>query len=121
MLLDADLSLKVADFGGSSLNGSKSLICGGVRYYVDDVWKGPTTPRMDYFALGSTIYEIMTGTSPYEEVNSKDVQPLFDSKTFPDLSGVPCGDLAEKCWRDEIDSAQEVYLCLKSRLLEAKI
>jgi serine/threonine protein kinase len=50
MLLDADLSLKVADFGGSSLNGSKSLICGGTRYYVDDVWKGPTAPRMDHFA-----------------------------------------------------------------------
>jgi hypothetical protein len=73
------------------------------------------------FCLGSTIYEIMTGTTPYEEVNSKEVQPLFHSKIFPDLSGVYSGDLIEKCWRDEIDSAHEVYTCLRARMLEAKI
>ncbi|KAF2182956.1 hypothetical protein K469DRAFT_711313 [Zopfia rhizophila CBS 207.26] len=96
MLLDANLALKVADFGGSSLNGAASLVYGSKRFYLDRVWKD-STPCMNLFALGSTIYKIMTSTSPYKDVKSNEVQPLFNSKIFPDLSGVPCGELVERC------------------------
>ncbi|KAF1958581.1 kinase-like protein [Byssothecium circinans] len=119
ILLDANLELKLSDFGGSSLNGSTSLVCGSERFYPDHVWNGSTTPHMDLFALGSTIYEIMTSTNPYEDVTSGEVQPLFNSKVFPDVSNVPCGELIGGCWRDEVGSAEEVYMSLKARLLEA--
>ena len=43
----------------------------------------------DLFALGSTIYELLTGHSPYEEVPSDEVDRLYEEKNFPDISGLP--------------------------------
>jgi serine/threonine protein kinase len=62
----------------------------------------------DLFALGSTIYELLAGYSPYEEVPSDEVERLYEEKNFPDLSGLPCGDVIMKCWLCEFDSAQQV-------------
>jgi hypothetical protein len=43
----------------------------------------------DLFALGSTIYELLTGHRPYEEVPSNEVERLYEEKNFPDISGLP--------------------------------
>jgi hypothetical protein len=116
MLLGENLWLKVADFGCSSLKGSLSLVRGGPRCYRHG-WTAATTSDMDFFALGSTIFEIMTGRAPYEERNSKEAGRLFDTNVYPSLSDVPGAQIIERCWLNDIRFAEEVLTVLKTRLV----
>src|SRR5450432_1780361 len=78
LLLDADLGLKIADFSGSSLEGSKASACVGTRFLQPEFnWRKPPTIQQDLFSLGSTIYSIMTGHAPFEELQSNEVQQLY--------------------------------------------
>jgi serine/threonine protein kinase len=77
LLLDADLCLKIADFSGSSLDGSPAMVCPGPRYVAPDPdWRPgkPPTVEDDLFALGSTVYYILTGKAPFEELPDDLVQ-----------------------------------------------
>ncbi|KAL4779036.1 kinase-like domain-containing protein [Aspergillus varians] len=64
--LDSDLNIKIADFGGASL-------C----VFGDDI-----------FSLGSLIYFIMTGSYPYRDIPSNDVEELYEVQQFPDISSI---------------------------------
>ncbi len=112
-LLDTALSLKIVDFSGSSFAGCTSYACESTRYYLPRDWREPSTVATDLFALGSAIYEILTGNKPYEELPSHEVERLYQEKDFPDVSGLPCGDVIRKCWLCEFDSAQQVSDSLK--------
>jgi serine/threonine protein kinase len=106
-LLDIDLSLKICDFGGSSLDGSPATVVPGVRYRLPSV--GGTTVKEDLFALGSTIYFIATGHEPYEELTDEDqVKRLYENGVFPELSEVPFAEIIALCWRQEAESAKMV-------------
>jgi serine/threonine protein kinase len=109
LLLDTDLSLKIADFSGSCVQGSESYACESTRYYLPRDWREAPNVATDLFALGSTIYEILTGCSPYQERPSKEVERLYREKDFPDVSNLPCGNVIMKCWLGEFDSAQQVW------------
>lgn len=118
LLLDSDLRVKVADFGCSSLHGSKSSGVAGVRYHATrrntygHESADLTTEdfiRYDIFALGSTLYAIMTGHDPYQDVDSENVCELFGRKCFPDdLRGMYLGEIVESCWNGTFKSVEEV-------------
>ncbi|KAL2756301.1 hypothetical protein ACRALDRAFT_1070619 [Sodiomyces alcalophilus JCM 7366] len=108
LLLDADLSLKITDFSGSSLHGSRAMVCPGQRYTLPDPdWKPgrPPTVEEDLFALGSTIYFIMTGKAPFEDLPDDVVEKKYLDGVFPDLKGVPCGEIIALCWQRKVLSA----------------
>lgn len=66
----------------------------------------------DLFALGSTLYEIFHGTSPYEETPSDEVQKLFMQKEFPNVSGTLCGQIIKQCWLSQVGSAAHVQTAI---------
>ena len=66
------------------------------------------TAQQDLYSFGSTIYNIMTGKPPFQELPSKKVKELYNAYHFPDITGLPCGEINERCWRCEIASAQEI-------------
>lgn len=70
--------------------------------------------KSDLFALGSTLYEIMTGRSPYEETPSDEVERLYEAQQFPDVTSIPCGELIRRCWRGEANSAHEIEKAIKT-------
>lgn len=107
-LLDACVDVKIIDFSGSSLDGSKPASGEGTRFFLPRHWAEKPTVRTDLFALGSTLFEIFFGVSPYQEVASDEVERLFQEREFPDVSDVPCGRIIEQCWLGEIDSAVQV-------------
>ncbi|KAF4417820.1 serine threonine protein kinase [Fusarium austroafricanum] len=110
-LLDANLSLKIADFSGSSLDGSCAMVCPGVRYRAPNHdWKPgqPPTIKEDLFSLGSPIYYIITGESPFQQLPDRVVKDKFLSGVFPDLSGNPCEWIIRLCWEQEVYSAEDV-------------
>jgi serine/threonine protein kinase len=107
-LLDKAFDIKIIDFSGSSLDGSKPASGEGTRFFLPRHWREQSTVTTDLFALGSTLYEIFRGTSPYEDISSDDVQSLFTQKEFPDVSDIPCGQVIKQCWLSQVDSAAHV-------------
>ncbi|KAG5795056.1 hypothetical protein H9Q69_005899 [Fusarium xylarioides] len=76
-LLDHHLDLKIVDFAGSSRNHSATDTCPGVRYtspHLDRTWYQCPGPQVDMFALGSTMYYILTGKAPFAEFDSEGVK-----------------------------------------------
>lgn len=63
-LLDATLNIKIIDFSGSSLDGSKPASGEGTRFYLPRNWRDPPTLATDLFALGSTLYEVLKEPAP---------------------------------------------------------
>ncbi|KAF2455230.1 kinase-like domain-containing protein [Lineolata rhizophorae] len=116
-LLDIDLSLKICDFGGSSLDGSRATVVPGVRYRLPSVAERhiqSATIKEDLFALGSTIYFIATGHEPYNELTDEDqVEKLYKDRVFPELSGVPFAEVIALCWRQEAESAKMIIELVK--------
>ncbi|EGU73644.1 hypothetical protein HZS61_002287 [Fusarium oxysporum f. sp. conglutinans] len=110
-LLDQDLQLKIADFAGSSLDGSSTNIRPGSRYKAPNTPKnapGNPTIHDDIFALGSTMYYIMEGKAPFEEFQSEEVQNKFQARDFPDLGATPCAEIIRDCWFGEFSCVEKV-------------
>jgi serine/threonine protein kinase len=108
-LLDTDLSLKIADFGGSSLHGSQPLACAGTRFWPPGkAWDCMPTVQDDLFALGSAIYTIVSGRYPFQELASDDVVKRYEAHEWPDVTAMVCGDVVRRCWQREVDSARDV-------------
>jgi serine/threonine protein kinase len=106
-LLDGDLDLKIADFGGSSLLGSMPSAMAGTRYlWPEENWKDLPSLGDDVFGLGSLVYFIMTGVCPYGNVASDEVEKLYRAHTYPDVTSLTCGDIITRCWRMEVSAAE---------------
>lgn len=106
VLLDAELNAKLADFGGSSLDGSPLLVgvtasheCPGSTLSIEG----------DIFALGSTFYEIMTGQSPYATLSDEEIATSYAQSQFPDVSFMgPIGHVILNCWLGRYHVAEAV-------------
>ena len=65
----------------------------------------------DVFAVGSAVYEIMTGHEPYEHLGSIDdmeqIEALFRNEKFPSTESILAHNVVEDCWRQRYDSAQQ--------------
>jgi hypothetical protein len=79
--VDSDLRLRLIDFSGSSIDQDPALVVEDSRFFLprsrrDD----PSNVLTDLFALGSTIFEIMTGKQPYEEIDEEEVEIRYTSR-----------------------------------------
>lgn len=109
-LVDTNLGIKIADFGGSSFQGSQPSACAGARFLPPNFdWCRRPTVEDDLFGLGSTIYFIMTGHYPFAELDSDAIEANYRAHKFPDVKGIICGDMIKQCWSSEIGSAQVIY------------
>jgi len=110
MLLDARGRLKLADFAGSSIDGSDASVNYEVRSRLPGLSK--PTKKSDIFALGSALYELETGSPPYSGESYKAVQNLYKKEKFADVSMLELGPIIKKCWRQGYDSAGDVVVAL---------
>ncbi|TKA80804.1 hypothetical protein B0A55_01604 [Friedmanniomyces simplex] len=100
-LLDEGKNIKLCDLQGT-MGAYDGAALERVRYCL---------PRPDYlpsiesdiFALGSTIFRIMTGSDPYEGIPDVDVELKYEQLDFP-ATNFTAGAQVLKCW-------QQKYLC----------
>jgi serine/threonine protein kinase len=113
-LLDSKFRLRIIDFSGSSMDGSYFSAVESARFCLPRPWEAPSTILTDLFALGSTIYEIMTGMQPYAQYTDEEVETFFRRGMFPPVDSISCGELIKRCWHSEIRSAEEIQVSLNS-------
>lgn len=119
-LLDSNLRLRVIDFSGSSIDGSYFSAMENARFCLPRPWEAISTVETDLFALGSTMYEIMTSTQPYAEYTNDEVEDLYKREMFPEVGNVPCGKVITMCWRRQAPSAEEVHQLIATELRKFK-
>lgn len=67
----------------SSLDGSRATACPGVRFEPPNFdWNAQQTIKDDLFSLGSTMYNIMTGRRPDQELSSGEVRKRYLVREF---------------------------------------
>jgi serine/threonine protein kinase len=112
-LLDSDLNVRIADFGGASLSGSDPSATPATRFrHPGYDFNAAPLFQDDLFSLGSLIYFIMTGHYPYGDLPSDTVKHLYEIHNFPDVSSIIGGDIITQCWLRQAASAQSIYSSL---------
>lgn len=116
-LLDKNLDLLLADFQGvlKSADG-ETLLDGHAREhskaYMPRVGDDACV-KTDLFALGTAIYEIMTGHEVFPELNTweegvdEEILSRFENGLFP-TDKHACYRVTEKRWKQQYDSADDV-------------
>lgn len=105
-LLANDLSLRICDFAGSGLSELPPTVgpCG--RSCKN--WDESPSIGSDLFGLGSMMYEIVTGTLPYQDLSESETQRRFSMGQFPYTEGLAHGDVIWKCWTDGYQDCRDV-------------
>jgi len=118
MLLDKRLGLKLIDMSGSSIDGKRPLTLESTSFFLPRNMTAPMPCSVltDLFALGSSIYQIITRALPYGEIDNDEVEKRYARKEFPSTLGIPYGNIIRGCWMCDFDSAEAVLDALKHEM-----
>lgn len=108
--LDSDLNVRLGDFGASGYPGQEALGMEGASHCLPRNPDEPNTFVSDLFALGSTLYELGVGDSPYCGLKDDQIENLYAQEDFPLVDGIFCGSIIMGCWRCDFPSAKHVLL-----------
>ncbi|KAF2757457.1 kinase-like protein [Pseudovirgaria hyperparasitica] len=118
IFLDGNMNAKVGDFAGSSLDGHPLM----VRVTASHRSPGSLLlAQADIFALGSTLFEVTCGQSPYDGQTDKEIKDLFEKSLFPETKHLgPIGNIITGCWKGKYKTAYEVCQDIKAIQLPGK-
>ncbi|KAI9805524.1 MAG: hypothetical protein M1825_000775 [Sarcosagium campestre] len=107
LFLDDRLDLNLGDFAGSSIDGAPALVSYETSH--DHPRFASVSADSEIFALGSVMYEIVTGNPPYKDLSPEEIRNAYGRNDFPELQSVQIfGDPMAKCWRHEYENVDEL-------------
>lgn len=115
-LLDEKLNALLSDFNGSGydsnaelgLRGSVALGAEDASHFLPRDCANDSTVESDLFALGSTLFELITGKEPYYDQPDESIEAFFREGIFPDVEGLLLGEIIKGCWTMRFLSAKEI-------------
>lgn len=111
-LLDDAFDLQLCDFSGSLFGNLDGTGMESIRFFLPRDPLATPTIRSDLFALGSTIYYIMSGCEPYDTLAESEVTARYTRGDFPAIDSIPCGRVIMSCWKRDVEDANEVFQAL---------
>jgi serine/threonine protein kinase len=98
VFLDEELNTKLGDFSGSQIDDEDPLVCYETSHELPD--HDGVSDKSEIFALGSTFYEIMTGSKPYQGLSNDAISEAYSRGEFPTVTTLPaCKDIINRCWK----------------------
>lgn len=115
-LLDEMLNARLSDFNASGydsnaelgLKGSEAIGAENASHFLPRDPAHDSTVESDLFALGSTLFELMTGKAPYDYQPPESIEAFFREGIFPSVEGLLLGEVIKGCWTTKFLSAKEL-------------
>jgi len=115
-LLDEMLNARLSDFNASGydsnvergLRGSEATGVENTSHFLPRDCAHDSTVESDLFALGSTLFELVTGKAPYDGQPCESIEAFFGKGIFPSVEKLLLGEIIKRCWTIEFSSAKEV-------------
>jgi serine/threonine protein kinase len=114
VLLDQDDNAKLADFSGSSLDGSEPTVAPSAHATHPRLSTFKPSVNSELFAFGSLLYELETTFQPFHEKQDHEVEALFEANQFPSTTSLVLGEVIAKCWMVSYQDASDVITDIQS-------